>query len=457
MALVTRDRPPHGCRMQASTGSGLRRDILRIGVVLLVVNGMIGSGIFKLPAKVASDAGAASLWLIPVVGLLFLAIVFCFAELASRFDQSGGPVQYCGTAFGPGLGFQAGWLLFLSRMTALAANAGVLMEYLGREVEYCRTPLGRGLGLSMVLASVGLINICGIRGAMRTLIGISLLKLLPLLALVVWGLVSFDPGILQAQPSAETPDLERATIVVVYAFVGFETVTVTAGETRNAARNIPRALIWTLCGIILLYFGVQVAYLNVAGTLSDDPDAPLLAVGEAWLGTAGYYLLFIAAVTSLLGNLHTSTVAAPRLVFALAEARELPAFFARIHRRFATPWTCIALYSLGGIALGLWGGFTDLASASSLSRTLVYGLCALALLALRRLGGRAPFHLRGGALLPILAVLICAWLSSLVAARLWGLLGLLVGIGMVLQALGRRGARLSAGSRSNGPGSPPGS
>lgn len=430
--------------MQADTGATLRRDILRFGVVLLVLNGIIGAGIFKLPARLAADAGGGSVWLIPLIGVLFLAVVLCFAELASRYDGSGGPVEYCGRAFGRWVSFEVGWMLFLSRMTAYAANTGVLLDYLGREIDVLRTPVGRGVGAIVVIGVLTTINVRGVRGAMRVLLGLSMFKVLPLCAMVVWGLTKFEPGLLEFAPVVDEPDLRRATITAVYAFVGFETVTMTAGETRDPSRSIPRALVWTLIATMLLYTGVQLAYLSVASDIDADPAAPLLSVGEAWLGGAGYYLLFIAAVTSLLGNLHTSAAGAPRLAYALAEQRQLPAVFARLHARFATPAACCVLYGVGGALFCLSGTFTELVAASSLSRTLVYLICAVAVLRLREVHGRAPFALPLGPVLPLLAIAICVWLTSLLQAETWLVLAAVVLLGHLLHRLAR-GARHGAG------------
>ncbi|MCC6915590.1 MAG: amino acid permease, partial [Rhodospirillaceae bacterium] len=108
-------------------GSALRRAITPFGAALLVLNGMIGAGIFVLPATVSAATGAWASWLFLAVGLFFITIALSFAELASYFRDSGGPVLYAGAAFGPAAGFASGWMLWLGRVTAIAANINVVV------------------------------------------------------------------------------------------------------------------------------------------------------------------------------------------------------------------------------------------------------------------------------------------------------------------------------------------
>ncbi len=110
----------------ATSKKGLLRGIGMAGAAVLVLNSIIGAGIFALPAVVTERAGALSPWLFLVVGVLVITIVLTFAELASYFKESGGPVLFTTSAFGPLAGFSTGWLLFISRMAAFAANTTVM-------------------------------------------------------------------------------------------------------------------------------------------------------------------------------------------------------------------------------------------------------------------------------------------------------------------------------------------
>ena len=131
-------------------GAQLKRDIGFFGAAFLVLNSVIGAGIFALPGKVAVSAGLYSPWLFLVVGLLFLTVVLTFAELASYYDRTGGPVLYATEAFGPLAGFSTGWLIYLARMTAFAANANVMAAYLASLSDVFASPTARVLIITVV-------------------------------------------------------------------------------------------------------------------------------------------------------------------------------------------------------------------------------------------------------------------------------------------------------------------
>ena len=131
-------------------GAQLKRDIGFFGAAFLVLNSVIGAGIFALPGKVAVSAGLYSPWLFLVVGLLFLTVVLTFAELASYYDRTGGPVLYATEAFGPLAGFSTGWLIYLARMTAFAANANVMAAYLASLSDVFASPTARVLIITIV-------------------------------------------------------------------------------------------------------------------------------------------------------------------------------------------------------------------------------------------------------------------------------------------------------------------
>jgi amino acid transporter len=111
---------------------------------------MIGAGIFALPGKIAVNAGMLSPWLFLVVGVLFISVVLTFAELSSYYEQTGGPVVYATEAFGPFAGFSTGWAIYLSRMTAFAANANVMAVYLGSMHDFFASDIARGIVITTV-------------------------------------------------------------------------------------------------------------------------------------------------------------------------------------------------------------------------------------------------------------------------------------------------------------------
>jgi amino acid transporter len=427
--------------MTNDKGAQLRRDIGFFGAAFLVLNAMIGAGIFALPGKVAVNAGLLSPWLFLVVGIVFLAVVLTFAELASYFRDSGGPVLYATYAFGPLAGFGTGWILFLSRMTAFAANANVMAIYLGSLFPWFGEGVGRTAVISAVTLGLTYANIRGVKDGVRTMGVLTVFKVLPLILLVLLGLQHVTAGTLIPPASAVIGDLGGTTLLLIYAYVGFETMTVTAGETAEPRRTLPRALIRTVIGTGILYFFIVLVFISV---ISEDAyaDATLVDVGRMLAGPVGAIAITLAAVFSIGGNLASSMIAAPRLIFALAENRLLPAWFGNVHPKYATPDHSILV--MGGLALvmALTGSFVELAVASSLSRMLSYIVCIASLPIIRSradedMKARA-YRIRGGYLVPLAGLAICLWLTAQANAQNWRTVGILLAIGLVLYAIERR-------------------
>ncbi len=237
---------------------------------------MIGAGIFGLPGKLDAAVGSFAPLLLLIAGLGVMLIALCYADLASRFESSGGPQLYAGAAFGRFVGFQAGWMLYAARAAALAANANVLSAYAGA----LWPPLDGPLTIIVTIGAITLVNVVGIRRAVDTLGGMTMIKLAPLLLIGALGLL------LAPLPAPTLPDfsaVEGVLLVALYAFVGFEAATIPAGETRDPKRAIPRALLLTVAGVTLLYVVVQLAY-SASGI--GESDAPLaeLAATSAWSG-----------------------------------------------------------------------------------------------------------------------------------------------------------------------------
>ena len=426
--------------MTNDNGVRLRRDIGFFGAAFLVLNAMIGAGIFALPGKVAVNAGMLSPWLFLVVGIVFLAVVLTFAELASYFRESGGPVLYATFSFGPLAGFGTGWILFLSRMTAFAANANVMATYLGSLFPWFGAGIGRAAVISVLTLGLTYANILGVRDGVRTMGFFTVLKVLPLLLMVLLGLQHVTAGTLIPSASAVIGDLGGTTLLLIYAYVGFETMAVTAGETTEPRRVLPRALMRTVIGTGILYFLIVLVFISVipADTYT---DATLVDVGRSLAGSAGAIAITLAAIFSIGGNLAGTMIAAPRLIFALAENRLLPAWFGNIHPRYATPDHSIMV--MGGLALvmALTGSFVELAVASSLSRMLSYILCIGALPVIRNRASdemkTRAYRIRGGYVVPLVGFAICLWLTAQATAENWRTVGILLAIGFVLYAVER--------------------
>jgi len=427
--------------MPSSNQSGLRRDIGMFGASFLVLNAMIGAGIFALPGKVAINAGLLSPWLFLVVGVLFLSVVLTFAELASYYDKTGGPVIYATEAFGPLTGFSTGWVIFLARTTAFAANANVMATYLGSLTEIFASDLARNTIITVVTLGLTWANVAGVRDGVRTLSVFTVLKVTPLLLMILLGLQHVTGATLIPGGHLVVEELGSTTLLLIYAYIGFETIAVTAGETSNPRRTLPRALVGTVIATGLLYFVIVLVFVSIIPS-EQYATATLVDVGRTLAGTAGAVAITLAAVFSIGGNLAGSMLAAPRLVYSLAENQLLPQWFGHIHPRFATPDRCILLMGALALVLALTGSFVQLAVASSVARLLAYIICIAALPAVRRNAdedARAKaYRLKGGFAIPLIGLLICLWLLMQSKAESWIALSILVAIGVVLYWIEQR-------------------
>lgn len=413
---------------------GLKRDIGPIGSSLLSFNGIVGAGIFALPATLHLQFGAFSPWLFPIFGLLILVIALPFARLAAVHCTTGGPVAYC-ACFGPAASFQIGWIYYVARVTSFAANANVFAAYSAALWPPLGSPAGRA---TMILAVVGLVtwvNAIGVRRAIRALDIISLLKALPLVLLGIGGLIAAGGA---PAPTAlpEFGALEAAALLTLYAFIGFENSVVPAGETNHPERTIPRALVATIVATAALYFVIQLAYVSVMPE-GASPEAPLAALAEALIGPAGVILLSLTAMASVGGNFLGSMTSTPRVTFALAENQVLPAWFGRISPRWHTPVNSVLFMGAAGAVLALSGSFVWLAVVSTLARMFVYAASIAAVPAAERAAGR-----RSGlavALLMAGGILVCLWVAAQSEARSWLMLAGLVAVGLLLYAIAARG------------------
>lgn len=415
------------------SGQPLKRDIGPLGTSFLALNGMVGAGIFILPATLSTQFGDFSPWLFPTFGLLFMAIVLPFARLASLFSTSGGPVAYV-EPFGRIASFQVGWLYYIARITALAANANVFAAYAAALWPPLASPVGRAASILTLIGLMTLVNLVGVRRAVRALDLITLLKIFPLLALTIWAFA--EAGLPPPGDLPEFGQLESAALITLYALIGFENCLVPAGETRDPKRTIPRAMVATVVLTALLYFVIQLAYVAVMPP-GATPAAPLGAMAEVLFGPVGMIVLSITAMISVSGNLLGSITATPRLTYAMAERGLLPRWFGRVHPVWATPWNSILFMGTVVAALALSGSFVWLALVSTLSRMFVYAGSLAALPGASRSAGASI----GGAMKLVVAagLAVCLWVAVQSEARSWALLALLVAVGVLLYAVAARG------------------
>ena len=416
----------------------LKRDIGLIGAAFIALNGVIGASIFALPQTLAEGAGAASPYLMLAAGALMVFIALVFGELASRFDQAGGPVVYVGHAFGRFAGFQVGWLYYLSRVASSGANANVLLTYAATFTPGVDTGAPKVVAVLAIVAVLVAINIAGVKGAARTLNAVTVVKLAPLVLLTACGLIVFAEHI----PAPQAPGqgaVGDVALVLLYAYMGFEMATLTAGETRGAKSVLPRALVATVIGAAVFYFLIQLAYVSIMQGRTPE-GAPLADAARVLAGPWAGVAMAVAAIVSVLGNLFASTIVTPRITYAMAEEQSLPRWFGKVSPRFATPVNSILIVGVIIGALAATGAFVWLAIMSALARMLIYLCSTAALLKLRRDTPPAPRPLPQILLrwvAPVVAAGLCLWAVTQAKADAWMFLGAFVLVGTALYALAR--------------------
>ena len=425
--------------MEPPAGGGLLRAIRRWDLVALVVNGVIGAGIFGLPSEVFRRIGGWSLVAFLACGVVVSLIVLCFAEVSSRFSGTGGPYLYARAAFGPLVGFEVGWLMWIARITAFAANCNLLIGYLGFFWPAVGTPLPRAVLIIAIAVVFLTVNVLGVRNA--TLAGnvFTVAKLIPLILFVGVGLFFLDGSRFDFSTPPPLGEFSASVLVLVYAFSGFEMATVSGGEARQPQNDLPRALLLAMAVVVTLYVLVQVVAIGTLPTLGTS-SRPLADAGAGFLGRYGGALITAGAAVSILGNLNVILMVGARLPFAMAEGGQLPAALGRIHPRFRTPHIAIVTSVVLMLALALTGTFVYAATISVIARLLSYAATCAALPVLRRKAGapEALFTTPGGPAIAVGALVLVGWLLSHVTLAQARDAGIFAAIGIVVYLVSKR-------------------
>jgi APA family basic amino acid/polyamine antiporter len=399
----------------ASAGSATRprliRAIGRWGLTAAVTNGVVGSGIFGLPSTLAGLTGAASPVAILMAGVSILVIVFCFAEVGSRFDQAGGPYLYTREAFGPAVGFQVGWLHIWTRLLSAAAVLNVFASYLAALFPWIGTSPGRAIAITLAIVLVTLVNVAGVRPAASAVNVFTVAKLVPLATLVAVGIFQVNRAVLDTQYVAH-PRWTEAVLLLVFGFGGFESGVVAGSESRDPRRDTAFALIASMISLTVIYLLVQITVVGVLPHAAAT-TAPIGAALARLFGPAGITLGTVAVLLSVYGWLTGFALMSPRIIFAMAERGELPRFMAHVNGRSRVPDAAIVVNSALALALGLAGDFGQLATFAAIAKLGIYATTCGALIVFRRrkdlpAGYRAP----GGVAMAVAGIVFCVWLQS---------------------------------------------
>lgn len=408
---------------------GLVRAMGVLAFAAAITNEVVGSGIYRLPASMATHAGTSAPYAYAACMVAMGAIVLCFSEAGGRVPTSGGPYGYVEAAFGRMPGFVAGVLVWLSSVLACGGIAAALADTVGSAFPVMNGVAARYAVILAVLGSMTYINIIGVDLAAKVLGWATVIKVMPLILFLIVGGLGLAMGHHASVPVSNPPSdsLGKTAILAMFALTGMETPLAASGEVRNPSRTIPLALLLAMGSIGLLYIGIQLVADGLLGAGLVGSVAPLAdALGT--LDPRWRAPLLVAAFASMLIWLGSDLLGAPRVLFAFARDRLLPASLGKVHPRFKTPYVAILAHFVLALLLALTGTWEKLAVLSTLAIAPLYCSVCAASVVLRRRGiailGTPP---RIPAL-PFLALFGMASTVVLVCLAEWNEIGALAGV-----------------------------
>jgi len=380
---------------------GLARRLGLFDATMMVMGGIIGSGIFMNPYVVARQVQSPFLilgvWI--AGGAIALGGGFIWAELAARRPQVGGQYAYLREAFHPLVAFLYGWVLLL--VTQTGGMAAVAVTFARYFIELTGAPLADWEVAVMALAVLTAVNCLGVQAGATVQSLLMVLKILAIAALIACGLVL--PGRSSGGSAMAGPWLDRppswdlltavgaAMVPVLFAYGGWQTACFLAGEIREPRRNLPRGLIIGVSGVVVLYLGVNLVCLDVlgAGGLAAT-TTPASDVMRSLLGAPGARLIAAGIAVSTLGFLSQGMLTAPRVYYAMAEDGLFFAGVGRISRRTRVPSAAIILQGVCAVVIALSGRYEQILNYVVSMDFLFFGLSAVCVFGIRRRDAGRP-------------------------------------------------------------------
>jgi amino acid transporter len=404
--------------MEKVSEEGLVREIRQWGLVGIVMNSMIGSGIFVLPAKAFGLIGSYSLLAFLLCAVVIFLIILCFAEVSSRFSGTGGAYLFAREAFGSAVGFEVGWIWWLARVGAYATNCNLLVVYLALFWPAAGAGFRRAAVIIVVTTTLTFINYIGVRNATMTSNVFILVKLLPIVLFIALGLFVLTPSNFTLGAYPTLGSFSTTVLLLIYAFSGFENAGVTAGEVVNPRRTMALAFLIAIAIVAAIYILIQVVCIGTLPGLGST-ERPLADAASRFLGPWGASLIALGIIASVLGNLNVSLLTNPRILFAMSGRKELPALFGAVHPRFHTPHVATLVTGAFALLLTLSSSLIYALTVSTIARLIVYIVTCMALPTLRRKRNAPPAMMKvaGGSIISVIAVVVSLWLLTNSTAR----------------------------------------
>lgn len=386
----------------------LIRGIGRWDMLALMLNATIGGGIYGLPSQVFAKSGSYSLLAMLVCVVAISLIIFCFAEVGSRFSGTGGPLLYAHEAFGPFAGFMTGWFSLVLRMIGMAAIMNITISYLGFFFPFALTGLGRSIVISLVIIILCYINLLGIKQSVLFNNIFTIGKLFTLLFFVIVGLFFIKKENFNFKAPINFDSFSASVLLMVYAFSGFSGAIATAGEMKDPKKDIPYSLLTVQVFKTILYMLIQVVCIGTLTTLASS-EKPLTDAANHFLPGWGGILITTGALISFAATLNGGVLVASRTCYGLAEKNLLPAFLGKVHLRFHTPHVALLFTSGIMLVLTLTNSLLFLLTVNAIGTLLIYIITCAALIKLRKKKNipAAAFILPAGKAIAALSILFC--------------------------------------------------
>lgn len=433
--------------------AALIRAVGSFALAAAVMNIIVGGGIFRMPAALSGQLGAAAPLALIAGALAIIPVALCFAAIGSRAVATGGPISYLGATFGSFAGFIAGSLMWISNVASSAGVAAAFAVQMANLVPWFAQPLPRVGLLTALYLLLFALNAFGVKLGARAITALAALKLTPLFLLtgvglffVDWSQVSFAVGDLPSWTALGT-----GMVLVMFAYSGMETALVPSGEVRDPSRSVPRATMAAILLVVLLYMGLQIVSQGLLGPALAGSGVPIAdTAGVLW--ATGRIVLLVTACISMAGFLLGNLLGSSRLLFALGRDGYLPHVYGRVSASHRVPLLALATHAGLAWLLALGGTFDALALISGGAICLVYALVSLAAWRGQKVDLRErgePFVLWGGPLVPLLGVVAMALIVTTLTSKEWMAIGValagLVLVYGVLRLLFQRDARPSLG------------
>jgi amino acid transporter len=417
----------------------LRRIVGVSGLALSIVSFTIGAGIFALPAMVGIALGPFAIFGYVFCGIMLAAIMLCYAEIGSRITTEGGSYAYVEAVFGDFAGFVVNWIfLFGWSILGDAALLNIVADSLAVIFPSLVDPWMRALLFFILIGFMVIINIMSAKQGVIFVKFITLLKLLPLIAIIVFGFGNIKSANLHWEHLPNIKTFGNTALVLFFAFAGFESALGVSGEIKDPKRTVPFGILLGGLLVLILYLLLQGVTQGVLGAgMEAVKDAPLAAVAEKIIGKAGGTILLITAAVSCFGAVFGDVLNTPRVIFAGANDGIFPKFLGKVHSKYITPYMAILVFGILIFIFSISGGFKQLAILASAAILLVYLSVILATIKLRMTrqdASEKTFRIPGGLIIPIIGIASIVWL--LTGLSKWEILSTVIFIAAIILMYG---------------------